>query len=147
MTTRDQPLTDCQIRPFNAGDIEAVLRLWASCEGLGRGPGDTVDALSRFLERNPGLSLVAVDGRTTAAAVLCGHDARRGYIYHLAVAMQYRRRGLAFELVRRCLSGLKAAGIERCQVFVQSDNVVATKFWQAMGGKLRTDLHVLSIQL
>jgi len=140
-------MTNCEIRPFKVNDIEAVLRLWASCEGLGRGPGDSVEALSRFLERNPGLSLVAVDGKSIAAAVLCGHDARRGYIYHLAVAAEYRRQGLASALVRGCLSSLKAEGIERCQVFVQADNAVARKFWEAVGGKLRTDLHVLSIAL
>lgn len=140
-------MTNGEIRFFEVSDIEAVLRLWASCEGLGRGPGDSVHALTRFLERNPGLSLVAVDGKTIAAAALCGHDARRGYIYHLAVAAEYRRRGIASALVYHCLSNLKAEGIERCQVFVQADNAVAVEFWQAMGGRLRTDLHVLSITL
>lgn len=140
-------MENIKIRPFKVNDIEAVLRLWASCEGLGRGPGDSVEALSRYLQRNPEMSLVVVDGKAIAAAVLCGHDARRGYIYHLAVAAEYRRRGIASALVYRCLSNLKAEGIERCQVFVQADNAVATTFWQAMGGKLRTDLHMLSIAL
>src|SRR5574337_277935 len=137
-------MASCKIRPFKVSDIEAVLRLWASCEGLGRGPGDSVEALSRYLKRNPEMSLVAVDGKSIAAAVLCGHDARRGYIYHLAVGAEYRRQGLASALVHRCLLGLKAEGIERCQVFVQANNTVALKFWEARGGKLRSDLHMLS---
>ena len=37
------------IRPFVTGDIPAVRSLWSRCEGLGDGPGDTPEALSRFL--------------------------------------------------------------------------------------------------
>ena len=82
-----------------------------------------------------------------AAAILCGHDGRRGYVYHLAVAREYRRRGLAAELVRRCLSGLRGAGIERCIARVQEDNAGARKFWEQVGGRFRSDLVAFSIDI
>lgn len=140
-------MTHCDIRAFETADLEAVRGLWATSEGLGVGPGDSAEAIGRYLVRNPGLSLVAVDEATIVASVLCGHDGRRGYIYRLAVAREYRREGLAAELVRRCLSGLKSAGIERCLALVQDDNAGARTFWGAVGGRFRTDLVAFSIDL
>src|SRR6185436_3459801 len=43
------------VRPLVPDDFEAVRRLWAATEGLGRGPGDSVEGLHRFVARNPGL--------------------------------------------------------------------------------------------
>ncbi|MEK7348570.1 MAG: GNAT family N-acetyltransferase [Candidatus Eisenbacteria bacterium] len=136
-----------KIRTFQAADFEGVRRLWASTEGLGVGPGDKRESVVHFLDRNPGLSLVAVDMGAIVASVLCGHDGRRGYIYRLAVGPDYRNQGLAKDLVRRCLAGLKAAGIERCLALVQEDNEGARRFWEKMDGKLRTDLVGFSIDV
>ncbi len=128
-------------------DYTAVRELWSESEGVRLSPGDSAEGVAGFLARNPGLSFVAQDGDAVVATILCGHDGRRGYIYHLAVAPSHRRRGLATKLVRRCLKGLESAGIKRCQVFVVPENEAAKTFWQAVGGRLRTDLVMLSIEL
>ena len=136
-----------EIRSFRIADLDAARRLWDGSEGLGVGPGDSSAAMGRFLSRNPGLSLAAFDGWSLAGAVLCGHDGRRGYIYRLAVAREYRRGGLAAELVRRCLSGLKGEGIERCLALVQEDNAGGREFWSAVGGRFRADLVAFSMDI
>jgi len=136
-----------EIRPLDPDDLEAVLALWKSTEGLGNGPGDSVEALGRFLARNRGLSLVATDGETIVGALLSGHDGRRGLIYHLAVAPDFRRQNLAREMVRSCLSALKAHGIERCLILVQAGNEAALEFWKAAGCRTRPDLVPLSIDI
>jgi ribosomal protein S18 acetylase RimI-like enzyme len=133
------------IRPLAREDLDDVKALWTATEGLGVGPGDGTDAILRFLERNPGLSLAAVVEGRIVGSVLCGHDGRRGYLYRLAVASAFRRRGLAAEMVRQCLAKLTGAGIPRCQVFVEHDNENAKVFWVAMAGRLRDDLVVFSI--
>lgn len=135
------------IRPLHAGDFEAVRRLWSSTEGLGVGPGDSAEGVARFLERNPGLSLVVEESGAIVASILCGHDGRRGFIYRLAVAPAQRRKGLALELVRLSIAGLRAAGIERCLLMVQVDNEGARKFWATIGGRLRSDLVGFSIDV
>jgi len=135
------------IRPLGASDFEAVRRLWASTEGLGVGPGDSAEGIERFVTRNPGLSLVAEDAGTIVGSILCGHDGRRGFIYRLAVTPDHRRKGLAAELVRRSLAGLKEAGIERCLLLVQTENEGARKFWASMRGRLRGDLVGFSIDV
>ncbi len=138
---------DANIRPLRASDFEAVRRLWASSEGLGVGPGDSQEGIARFVERNPGLSLVVEEAGAIVASILCGHDGRRGFIYRLAVAPAQRRKGLAADLVRRSITGLKAAGIERCLLMVQVDNEDARRFWTSIGGRLRSDLVGFSIDV
>ncbi len=134
-------------RAFEASDYEAARALWAASDGVGHGPGDSEEGVHRFLRRNPGLSFVAVRGGAVVGAVLGGHDGRRGYLYHLAVAASSRRMGIATSLTRRCLAALEAEGVARCQVFVMVGNAAAIDFWGAMGGRLRADLCVLSIEL
>jgi len=133
------------IRPFAEADIPEVWELWTASEGVGFGPGDTPAGTERFLRENPGLSLVATSEGHVVAAALCGHDGRRGFIYHLAVAPEHRRRGLGAEIVRRCLQALGEQGVERCQVVVYESNADARTFWETVGGKLRSDLVVLSL--
>ncbi|WP_307724669.1 GNAT family N-acetyltransferase [Sporolactobacillus inulinus] len=39
--------------------------------------------------------------------ILCGHDGRRGYIYHTAVDRSYRRQGIGKQLVSVGIDALK----------------------------------------
>jgi ribosomal protein S18 acetylase RimI-like enzyme len=139
------PTPSVTIRPFADTDIDDVFELWRSSDGVGFGPGDTPAGTARFLRENPGLSLVATSKERIVAAALCGKDGRRGFIYHLAVAPDHRRNGLGTKLVRRCLDALREQGIERCQVVVYATNAGARRFWERVGGNLRSDLVVFSL--
>jgi hypothetical protein len=79
------------MRDFALADYDTVLALWRSCEGIGLSDSDTREAIATYLARNPGLSLVATDADgVIVGAVLGGHDGRRGYLHHLAVAPAHR---------------------------------------------------------
>ncbi|MBA3385727.1 MAG: GNAT family N-acetyltransferase, partial [Chthoniobacterales bacterium] len=73
-------------------------------------------------ERNPGLSCVAEENGALVGAALCGHDGRRGLIYHLGVATSARGRGVGRMLLQHCLNGWRAAGIKRAFILVATDN-------------------------
>jgi ribosomal protein S18 acetylase RimI-like enzyme len=135
------------LRAFRSEDYAAARALWLATEGVGLSAGDSEAEVRAFLARNEGLSLVAHDGEVLVAAALCGHDGRRGYIYHLAVAPSHRRRGLGREIVARCLDALAALGIHRGQVSVFATNALAHAFWASLGGHMRSDLVVFSIPL
>lgn len=135
------------IRPLGRDDIPAVLELWRSTEGLGVGPGDSVEGVARLVERNPGCSWVATDGAAITGAILCGHDGRRGHLYHLAIAPTHRRQGLASALVQKSLLALRAAGIERCLLSVLVENDAATRFWTSIGARARPELQTLSFDI
>ncbi|HIC90022.1 MAG TPA: GNAT family N-acetyltransferase, partial [Anaerolineae bacterium] len=96
------------------------------------------------LDRNPGFSFVARDGRLLVGAILCGHDGRRGYIHHLAVYRRHRHKGIGRELVERSLHALKRVGIRKCHIFVFSDNQEAIAFWKHIGWTERIELTMMS---
>lgn len=94
---------------------------------------DTQERIAAYLVHNPGISTVARDGEYIVGAALCGHDGRRGSLYHVAVAPPYRGQGIAKRMIDRCLSQLKAVGIETGFLFVYVNSTEAARFWKAMG--------------
>jgi len=131
------------IRPMGPCDLAAVLDLWRTTDGVGLNEGDDPAGLAAYLDRNPGLSLIAQDGGKIVGAVLCGHDGRRGFLYHLAVVPACRRRGLATSLVERCLAGLESAGIPKCNILLYVDNESGERFWRRGGWSARFDLKLM----
>lgn len=131
------------IEPMSIDDYDEVSRLWQSAEGVGLSESDRREGVASCLQRNPGLSLVARDGATIIGAVLCGHDGRRGYLHHLAVAKRYRQKGVGTLLVESALARLKEIGIPKCNIFVFADNGSGERFWTRRGWTKRADLQVL----
>jgi N-acetylglutamate synthase len=136
---------DFQLAGMTPTDYDAVQALWTACEGVRA--NETREEFSRILDRNPGLSSVIRRSDELAAAVLCCHDGRRGYLYHLGVAEQFRQLGLGRVLVDHCLAQLAALGIRRCSIFLIVGNESGEAFWKRTGWRERTDLKVLARDL
>ena len=126
------------IQPMTPADHGSVMALWSLCEGVRA--SETPEELARILDRNPGLCPVARVTGELAGAVLCCHDGRRGYLYHLGVAPKFRRQGVATALVDHCLAQLTALGIRRCTIFLVAGNEDGAAFWRQHGWRERTDL-------
>jgi ribosomal protein S18 acetylase RimI-like enzyme len=120
-------------REFSISDYDGALELWQRAEGLEIAEGDDRASVADFLVRNPGLSRAATDGSAIVGVALCGHDGRRGYIYHLAVDPVYQGGGLGKRLLDECLAGLRRAGLKRALILVASDNARGRKFWRRCG--------------
>ncbi len=120
-------------REFSISDYNAALELWQRVEGLEIAEGDDRESIAYFLARNPGLSRVATDGTAIVGVALCGHDGRRGYIYHLAVDPAYQSRGLGKCLMDESLDGLRQLGLKRALILVANDNPRGRKFWSRHG--------------
>jgi len=138
-------LPDFQLLPMTTADYDEVLALWNACEGVRA--NETRDEFARILARNDGLCSVIRRGNDLAAAVLACHDGRRGYLYHLGVAAEFRRHGLGRLLVEHSLQLLKAEGICRCTIFVIRGNEAGEAFWKRIGWRERTDLGLMAIDL
>ena len=122
-------------------DYERVYELWLSCENMGQNdPDDSPEGIGRYLARNPNTCFVAEEGGALAGAILSGHDGRRGYIYHAAVAEAFRRRGVGAALAERCLEALRAEGIRKVALVAFRRNGAGNAFWEKMGFSLREDL-------
>ncbi len=120
-------------REFSIDDYDAAIRLWRRVEGLEIAEGDDREGLAQFLKRNRGLSRVAIDGAAIVGVALCGHDGRRGHVYHLAVDPAYQGCGLGKRLLDECLNGLRSAGMKRVIIMVADDNQRGAEFWKRQG--------------
>jgi ribosomal protein S18 acetylase RimI-like enzyme len=136
-----------EIQPLRIEDYQEVTELWRNCEGINMREDDNRRNLERYLQRNPSLSFVARYNQKIIAAILCGHDGRRGYLYHLAVAPEYRRNGIASSLVEKSQISLHALGIRKCHIFVMKENELAQKFWEFLSWRQRQDLHMMSFNI
>jgi putative acetyltransferase len=134
-----------EIRTMTIDDYDAVLELWRSSDGIGLSGSDSREGIRGYLDRNPGMSLVAVEGADLVGAILAGHDGRRGYIHHLAVRRDLRLGGLGRRLVGTALDRLRGDRIEKCHLFVFARNAEARAFWRRLGWLEREDICMMSM--
>ena len=132
-----------KIRRMTIRDYGKAAGLWKKTKGVGLDESDDRKSINKYLKRNRGMSFVAYHGNKLAGAVLCGHEGRRGYLHHLAVAAEYRNRGLGKLLVERCLSALKKQKIPKCNLFLFSDNKKVRSFWLHNGWKMYPGLELV----
>ena len=96
------------VRAMSIADYEEVYDLWMSIQGFGiRSMDDSKEGIRVFLKRNPTTSAVDVEDGRIAGAVLCGHDGRRGCLYHVCVSKNYRRQGIGKKMVAFCMEALR----------------------------------------
>jgi ribosomal protein S18 acetylase RimI-like enzyme len=121
------------IREFVLHDYDGAIALWNDVEGVEISEGDSREEIAEYLKRNPGLSRVAEANGKIVGVALCGHDGRRGWIYHLAVARAYRRGKVGQRLLDDCVRGLRKAGLKRAIILVAGDNLAGHQFWLGNG--------------
>jgi ribosomal protein S18 acetylase RimI-like enzyme len=133
------------IRAMTIVDYSATMALLATVEGVGMRSADSEASIARYLERNPGMSFVAVapDGQFVGCA-FGGHDGRRGYLYHLAVAEGVRRQGIGRRLVEATVAAIAKAGVDKVHADVFTRNVLGLAAWRRLGWHERPDLTRIS---
>ena len=122
---------DIAFRPMTIEDYSEVLALWREVEHMGlHDDADSREGIGRFLDRNPGMSFVAVARGRIVGAALGGHDGRRGSITHLAVAKDFRRRGVGRRIVDACVKAFREAGLHGCICMAYVENELGRTFWK-----------------
>ncbi len=130
------------IRAMMPSDYTKVYKLWQSIEGFGiRSIDDSESGIEKFLNRNPNISVVALTENEIVGSVLCGHDGRTGYLYHVCVRRDMRRHGIGRRMVVRAMQQLKDEGINKVSLIAFSDNSVGNAFWHDVGWKERSDVN------
>ena len=133
------------MRAATPADHAALFALWRSMPGIQLRTEDEYGPFCRYLERNPGLSLLVEAEGGPIASLLAGHDGRRGYLHHLVVAPAWRGRGLASALLAEVLARLAEQGVRKSHVFVLGAAPEALAFWRARDEWLaRDDIEVFS---
>ncbi len=136
------------IREMKIDDYEEVKDLWLSIKGFAiRSIDDSREGVDKFLQRNPGLSVVAIEDGKLVGAILCGHDGRRATFYHVCVRSEYRRRGIGKAMTVRCMEKLHEEGINKVALIAFTVNDVGNAFWKEIGWKEREDLNYYDFTL
>jgi ribosomal protein S18 acetylase RimI-like enzyme len=131
------------IREFQfPNDYDAVIELWSTAgPGIHVGRSDAKEEIAKKMKRDPDLFLVAEDAGKIVGSVLGGFDGRRGLVYHLAVAHEYRRQGMGAALMAELESRMRVKGCIRSYLLVTQDNGAANRFYEEQGWE-RMDLFV-----
>ncbi|MBA2380705.1 MAG: GNAT family N-acetyltransferase, partial [Chloroflexi bacterium] len=144
---RDVPLPDgLEVRPVREADHR---RIWdadsdAFVDHWNRAERTEADFEAWFSEPEIDTSLwrVAWDGAEVAGSVMTFIWAkeneqlgiRRGWLEHISVRRQWRRRGLASALIARSLQALRNAGLTEAALGVDAENPTgALRVYEAMG--------------
>ena len=136
------------VRSMQIEDYDQVYALWMTIHGFSiRTIDDSREGVERFLKRNPGISVVAeMDGRVVGA-ILCGHDGRRGCLYHVCVHEAYRMHGIGRAMVVHCMNALQQEGINKVSLIAFTKNDIGNAFWKQIGWTKREDLNYYDFTL
>ncbi len=130
------------IRTMTIEDYAGVYELWMRIKGFAiRSIDDSEEGVARFLKRNPTTSVVAVEDGKIVGAILCGHDGRRGCMYHVCVHADYRMRGIGKQMVVYAMEALKKEQISKVSLIAFTVNDIGNAFWNRIGWTKREDLN------
>ena len=136
------------VRTMTIEDFDQVHALWMTISGFAiRSIDDSREGVERFLRRNPTTSVVAEEDGKIVGSILCGHDGRRGCLYHVCVHKDYRMRGLGKAMVVYAMNALKAEEISKVSLIAFTRNDIGNAFWNRIGWTRRLDLNYYDFTL
>lgn len=130
------------VRTMTIEDYQGVHDLWMTIKGFAiRSIDDSQEGVERFLKRNPATSVVAEENGEIVGSILCGHDGRRGCLYHVCVREDCRMRGIGKSMVVRCMEELEKEKISKVSLIAFTENDIGNAFWKEIGWTKREDLN------
>lgn len=120
------------IRPCTVRDIPEVLQLWIDADAV-PGATDDADAIKVRLQRDNELFVLAVHGERVVGSLMGGWNGWRGDMARLAVHPNYRRRGIARQLITEVEARLKERGCSRFTSLVFIHETGAPELWSSAG--------------
>ncbi len=136
------------LRVMTIDDYDQVYALWKTINGFGiRSVDDSREGVRTFLQRNPTTSVVAEADGQIVGSILCGHDGRRGCLYHVCVDAAYRRRGIGKYMVVAAMEALKKEKVNKVSLIAYTKNDSGNAFWKKIGWTKRQDVNYYNFTL
>jgi ribosomal protein S18 acetylase RimI-like enzyme len=120
------------IRSFVESDQDDIIGIWKAC-GLVVPWNDPASDIKRKLAFQKDLFLIATVYGVLAGTVMSGYEGHRGWINYLAVAPDYRRKGLGRMLMDEAEKRLLALGCPKINLQVRSTNQQVIDFYKKLG--------------
>ena len=132
------------IREMTIDDYDEVYEMWQITTKRALSKADERDQMERYLKHNAGMSQVAVVDGKIVGTVLAGHDGRRGFIHHMAVLPEFRRKKIGHALAQTAIQKIREQGIDKPHIFCYQNNETGQSFWRDFGFEKREDVFVYS---
>ena len=134
---------DIEIRRLRAGDEELAQRVFrVMAEVFDEGFEElTLPYVGRLLERSNFWAMAALEGGRAVGGItahqlpMTHSEASELFIYDLAVAVDYQRKGIGRALVRALVEAARAEGMRVAFVPAEEEDTHALEFYRAIGGK------------
>ena len=121
------------IRTFTEQDTPEVIALWTQVFNYDTPRNDPAVAIRKKLAVQGELLFVADEDGQVAGTIMGGYDGHRGWMYSLAVAAQFRRRGLGRQLVSYLEQRLAEMGCLKINLQVVATNAAVVGFYEKLG--------------
>jgi ribosomal protein S18 acetylase RimI-like enzyme len=122
-----------EIRSYDFEDESQVVGLWKAVFPDDPPWNDPLSMIRRKLTVQPELFLVAYTNGKIVGTVIAGFDGVRGWIHHLAVHTEFRRKGIATMLMRSAENGLEAMGCPKVNLQVRATDTAVISFYRSLG--------------
>ena len=124
-----------RIRGFKIEDYEEIVSLWERVGLAERGENTKEDFIEQQKVAKDLFLVYEIDGKI-AGTVIGGWDGWRAWIYRVAVAPEYQRKGIGAKLISEITNRLAAKGGKRFRALIMSHNDPSKSMFQKKGFKL-----------
>ena len=130
------------IRYMKKEDYYEIYELWNSSKEIRINiQDDTYEKISKFIDYNSNLCIVAIENSEIIGSVLAGYDGRRGHIYHTIVRSDYRSKGIGNKLIDKVLDEFKSKEVKEIDLLSVINNHEGNNFWEHKGFLLNENLY------
>ena len=132
-----------KIEKFKIESYDEVVGLWRKA-GIEIVSSDTIDEVTRVLNRNPDLFLIGRVQEKIIAVVMGAFDGRRGYVHHLAVDPDYQKMGFGKSIMEALIEQFRTKNIQKVHLFIEKSKKSVVKFYSNLGWDVREELIMMS---
>ena len=127
---------DLNIRIYQPADEAQVIELWCECGLLVPWNNPKAD-IDRKYSDSTEMFFVADLYDELVATCMAGFDGHRGWIYFLAVKLQFQHQGIASKMLGYAESALQAVACPKLELMVRESNDRVISFYQNNGYQKR----------
>ena len=134
-----------KIREFEISDYHEIIKLWEEAKLSFKPNGrDSKESIEKELQKGYCIFLVAVDENEIVGSVLGTNDGRKGWVNRLAVNTEYRKKGLASQLLEELEKRFNDLGIGIIACLIEDDNTDSVKVFSKFGYSEFEGMHYLT---
>lgn len=122
------------IRMATLNDIQQIIQIWEECK-LTRPWNNPSDDIKNALETPTSTILLLCNENQIIGTVMVGYDGHRGWIYYLAVRMEYQKKGYGKRLVKEAEHWLKSKNVPKVNLMIRNTNEAVKGFYESIGYK------------